>query len=628
MGHFLEVLHSLAGEPKQFLICKDNLPLKEKLDYFQLEDEETAIELIDKCIMKDDIDLATKISLQWPSSVAVWLFLLEMFKNTAEQKISQYLVEKALRNPGMNLAEGHLIWECLGKDAMQSEIPFYSLPLQFPLHDLVIKHEEGLLDKHQPPLILFESYAREMIKNNRVDLAWNVWQRAMTVYGRHPEAWLRCPIPLEHYNWLQEAVRWCPESHDLWIKLLEATERLHPTNVEAITAVIERAYKIVRPDDKFVLAIISAFARLHNKYILTESQFEASVAKATLYGQLSVPIMERCSLLFKDFTLLSECKPSVALAKVLCKYKLINTDNYGLFAEYAPQSQAVKDAWIEWEELHGIDINTLEQIRQIPVLQSSTSDNNPSKRTLIDGEMHEKEEPDGPANCIFLSNLDYHVPVARIKQWLQEDLCLHVACVRLKRHPDGKSKGYGHARLIGGQTEVDKALAADRSRLDGRPVFLSPFHNNDNQEDPAGKKSFEPDGKQGRTLYVSHLPVGTKVHHLKKLFAPFAGLRDIRLVERKSGRFRGCAYVEFVSARNAMKALDANQDAKIEVEGCLHEVSVELSNPPKSKEFRAHPATKLALGAKNSMNQDDFHEETSSVAPLSNADFRAMLFTE
>lgn len=199
---------------------------------------------------------------------------------------------------------------------------------------------------------------------------------------------------------------------------------------------------------------------------------------------------------------------------------------------------------------------------------------------------------------VFVSNLDYHLKLSTLKTFFGDKL--GPCKVHMKRHPDGRFKGFA---VVEFETEgaAERALKLDKSRLEGRPVFISPF-----QPDAAtrqrvlGAAQIQHTGRNPKVLYVSRLPVGCTEDHLKSIFKRYSGLKEVRMQYRKSGRFRGCAYVEFLSPANAVRALAADGS---EIEGS--KISVAICDPPKKSQPH-RPAINL-----NEATQDELSMEVT-----------------
>jgi len=100
------------------------------------------------------------------------------------------------------------------------------------------------------------------------------------------------------------------------------------------------------------------------------------------------------------------------------------------------------------------------------------------------------------------------------------------------------------------------------SHNDNREKDLEGGRNSNRERDSEGSRSSyreRPAGGENKAnLYVGNLPWTTKEHDIQDLFATYGELKSVKLVtDRATGRFRGYAFVEFVSVDAAAKAIDA-----------------------------------------------------------------------
>lgn len=231
----------------------------------------------------------------------------------------------------------------------------------------------------------------------------------------------------------------------------------------------------------------------------------------------------------------------------------------------------------------------------------------------------EASEPSGD-NTVFVSNLDYHLSLARIKQFFSEEHKLPPCIIKMRRHPDGRFKGFAHVQFDSGDVATDKeaverALKLDRTPLDSRPVFISAF-----QPDPQTRTnktsllSIDHSSRNPRVLYVSHLPPTCTEEQLHHIFNKYSGIKQIRMVHRKSGRFRGCAYVEFKSETNASRGL---KEDGVDIDG--YKISVAISDPSLApSKGPQRPKQQISL-----KKQEELEEQREPMG--SNEAFRASL---
>lgn len=300
----------------------------------------------------------------------------------------------------------------------------------------------------------------------------------------------------------------------------------------------------------------------------------------------------------------------------------------GCLKEYASKDQHLYERHVHAQRIFGRHFMDLYSVQP----RAATA---PLPVSLQSIEGHGKRAREEPAstidnnadNTVFVSNLDYRLQLSQLKRFFAEENGLRPVSIRMLRHPDGRFKGHAYARFDSGGADTDKelvikALALDKQRLDGRPVFVSPF--NPDADTRVRHPAEHSSGRNPKVLYVSNLPVTCTEDGLRRLFARHSGLCDIRMVYRKSGRFRGCAYVEYISEANAARAL--KEDGAV-IDG--HAIKVAISDPslaPPKKETVSKPARQLALApAADGHAHEDGPAGDTARPPLSNDDFRARL---
>lgn len=299
--------------------------------------------------------------------------------------------------------------------------------------------------------------------------------------------------------------------------------------------------------------------------------------------------------------------------------------------EYASKDQRLYERHVYVQRIFGTHFTDLYSVQP----QAETTPSPVSLQSIAGHGKRVRGEPastidNNSDNTVFVSNLDYRLQLSQLRRFFAEENGLRPVNIRMLRHPDGRFKGHAYARFDSGGADTDKelvvkALALDKQRLDGRPVFISPFNPDaDTRSRPSAAEHSS--GRNPKVLYASNLPVTCTENGLRRLFARHSGLCDIRMVYRKSGRFRGCAYIEYISEANAARAL--KEDGSM-IDG--HAIKVAISDPslaPPKKEMVSKPARQLALAPATDRHarEDRLGEsDTPPPPPLSNDDFRARL---
>lgn len=148
---------------------------------------------------------------------------------------------------------------------------------------------------------------------------------------------------------------------------------------------------------------------------------------------------------------------------------------------------------------------------------------------------------------VFVSNLDFKVDDDRLRQ--DFSAFGDITDIRLVRNYKGFSKGFGYIQFSNVEG-VHRALAADRFKIDGRPVFIT----------EAGKKkgfNFK-EGPENHKLFVSNLAPDVDEEYLRSIFEKYGQLKDVRVVTYRNGHSKGCAYVEFADEIAARAGLAAD----------------------------------------------------------------------
>uniref|UniRef100_A0A1I7ZQ97 RRM domain-containing protein n=1 Tax=Steinernema glaseri TaxID=37863 RepID=A0A1I7ZQ97_9BILA len=174
-------------------------------------------------------------------------------------------------------------------------------------------------------------------------------------------------------------------------------------------------------------------------------------------------------------------------------------------------------------------------------------------------------------DTLFVSNLGYYAVEEEVAALFE-----NVKQVRLIGNGKGKQgKGFGYVTFTTVEDAVN-ALKKDRIKLNGRPVFVSKYKKQKKDNDD-GKSDFRYSvGLEKNKLFVSNVHFDCSEEKLKEVFAAFGEVTAVRIVTHKSGRPKGCAYVEFSNGEAARKAIDSPE---IDILG--RTLKIALSNPPR-----------------------------------------------
>ncbi|KAJ8676580.1 hypothetical protein QAD02_012367 [Eretmocerus hayati] len=262
-----------------------------------------------------------------------------------------------------------------------------------------------------------------------------------------------------------------------------------------------------------------------------------------------------------------------------------------------------------------------------------------------DGANEEKMEDDSHSApevdhkiTIFVSNLDYTASEGDIREALIP--VGPITQFRMIKDYKGRSKGYCYVQLSSPEA-VEEALKLDRTRINGRPMFISRCDPDKTSRTPQFKYKTE---LEKNKLFVKGLSPSTSKEDLEEIFKVHGTLKDVRIVTYRNGHSKGLAYVEFEDENSASKALVATDGMTI----ADKVVSVAISQPPQRKATGAvddirslggsstsrttfgNPKTVLSMiprtVTRNVLNNKGEEVSKNGVPPpKTNADFRNML---
>ncbi|CAI4227961.1 unnamed protein product [Auanema sp. JU1783] len=168
---------------------------------------------------------------------------------------------------------------------------------------------------------------------------------------------------------------------------------------------------------------------------------------------------------------------------------------------------------------------------------------------------------------VFISNLDFKVTPDEIRSVLEGVIDVRL----LYRGASKLHKGYGYVDFDTEQN-LRLALTQDRTPINGRPMLIS-------VNDPEKRQSFKyGTGLEKNKVFVRNIHYDCTEDQLREIFNDFGVVKDIRIVTHKSGKSKGCAYVDFETEEAATKAIDG------EVILLERKLSIALSNPPKKSD--------------------------------------------
>uniref|UniRef100_A0A0R3S7A8 RRM domain-containing protein n=1 Tax=Elaeophora elaphi TaxID=1147741 RepID=A0A0R3S7A8_9BILA len=155
-------------------------------------------------------------------------------------------------------------------------------------------------------------------------------------------------------------------------------------------------------------------------------------------------------------------------------------------------------------------------------------------------------------HTIFVSNLDFKLPTERL-----QEIFPNAKEVRLVYRGMSKlHKGFGYVDFST-ELEAREALKMDRTQIDGRPMYVSEYKPRDKGKNTEFRYST---GLEKNKVFVNNVHYDATEEQLKEIFTTFGVVRDVRIVTHKSGKSKGCAYVEFENDDDAAMAVKAGED--------------------------------------------------------------------
>ncbi|XP_070807421.1 squamous cell carcinoma antigen recognized by T-cells 3 [Pituophis catenifer annectens] len=182
---------------------------------------------------------------------------------------------------------------------------------------------------------------------------------------------------------------------------------------------------------------------------------------------------------------------------------------------------------------------------------------------------------------VFVSNLSYNMAVPEAKLHSLFASCGEVAEVRSIYSNKGAFRGYCYVEFKDERSTL-QAFELDRTIVEGRPMFVSPYV--DKSKNPDFKVFKYSTALEKHKLFISGLPFSCTKEELQKLCKAHGKVKDIRMVTNRAGKPKGLAYVEFENEAQASQAL-LKMDG-LTIKG--HVIKVAISNPP-SRRFPEKP---------------------------------------
>jgi multiple RNA-binding domain-containing protein 1 len=176
-------------------------------------------------------------------------------------------------------------------------------------------------------------------------------------------------------------------------------------------------------------------------------------------------------------------------------------------------------------------------------------------------EVDEEEDTGGVSSTIYVKNLNFETSEDRLLEVFEK----HIGDVRSVKIPKKAapvhsqdeavqflSMGYGFVELVSHDL-VKKAMKVLQGKLVDGHAWALTVSSKKGQSAPSSKTG----GKNSTKLVVRNVPFQASRQELLKLFGSFGQLRKVRLPKKFDGTHRGFAFVEFLTSKEALAAMNA-----------------------------------------------------------------------
>ncbi|XP_070619436.1 squamous cell carcinoma antigen recognized by T-cells 3 [Erythrolamprus reginae] len=182
---------------------------------------------------------------------------------------------------------------------------------------------------------------------------------------------------------------------------------------------------------------------------------------------------------------------------------------------------------------------------------------------------------------VFVSNLSYNMAEPEVKLQGLFSSCGEVSEVRPIYSNKGTFRGYCYVEFKD-ERSAARAFELDRTVVEGRPMFVSPYV--DKSKNPDFKVFKYSTALEKHKLFISNLPFSCTKEELEEICSAHGKVKDIRMVTNRAGKPKGLAYVEFEHEADASQAL-------LKMDGLTIRdfvINAAISNPP-SRRFPEKP---------------------------------------
>uniref|UniRef100_A0A0P4WF69 RRM domain-containing protein n=1 Tax=Scylla olivacea TaxID=85551 RepID=A0A0P4WF69_SCYOL len=185
---------------------------------------------------------------------------------------------------------------------------------------------------------------------------------------------------------------------------------------------------------------------------------------------------------------------------------------------------------------------------------------------------------------LFISNLDFKTNEKDVIEFFKR--CGEIVDFRLVKNYKCLSKGFGYLVFKSHESAI-KGLDMDRTPLNGRPVFVSPY----DPENHTHKFKFST-GMEKEKLFVRGLPLSMTENDVKEAFQALGEIKSVRLVTYRNGHSKGLCYIEYHDAETAAKVQQAMNGIQLGDKT----ISVLISNPSMKKKTEDVAPKQFMLG--------------------------------
>lgn len=183
-------------------------------------------------------------------------------------------------------------------------------------------------------------------------------------------------------------------------------------------------------------------------------------------------------------------------------------------------------------------------------------------KDMRDDDEHEVDAHSGTGSTIYVKNLNFVTNEDTVRQTFEKHvgkvlsvrIPQKVAPARSGEEPQLLSMGYGFVEL-----ESESAARTAIQKLQGKMVEGHAWEVTVSSNKKSASRGSKPltSGKNATKLIVRNVPFQATRKELLKLFGTFGQLRRVRLPKKFDGTHRGFAFVEFLTGKEALAAMNA-----------------------------------------------------------------------